>query len=465
MQNNDHVTGVVAFDTPAPGGYRITFAKNPEATVWNGAKGLSPIVSVAEYPAASGVYYWTLDGNFITEDGTPSGKKIPVCGETGGDGAPGPAGATPKVAICSDGYWHISPDGSATGTPPGMGWTSLNVKAVGEKGDTGDQGDAIFAANGISQTDDAVTFTLANGGGTITLPKYKSIGISFNQPGAFAKGGSHEIVYTNTGTAAPTTIRVKDLPAGWKYSVDYDNTKITITAPLAITDENGYGEATVQVGDADQVVFTYWLTVTTSGPAKNEVGAVYYQNGEAAGIVYAVNTGVPGSGKVVHLKEVHETIWCTSVDDEIQTPFDETKWNDGMMNMKDVYAFYGNSFANCPAFEYVHNLNPTGTTYASGLTGIWYLPAIYELKALYTVWNGGSGDTEVNGGRGIFNNWLTSQGGMPLIYNIGGFWKCYWSSTEQSEDSAAQLYFEDGEIYQVSNKLYSEDMVRAILAF
>lgn len=216
LENNDYVTGVTEFTTPAPGGWRITFSKSGEKTIWNGAKGdtgttgatgatgatgRTPDIGVKEFPTGSGVYYWTLDGEFITDDGTLSGNKIAVRGTKGEDGTTptveigtngnwfingadtrvkakgedgtpgttptvtigangnwfvdgvdttvkatgnnGKNGKTPKVAIGSDGYWYISADGTATGTDPAdigsTGWTK-SVKATGEDGAQGHQG-------------------------------------------------------------------------------------------------------------------------------------------------------------------------------------------------------------------------------------------------------------------------------------------------------------------------------------
>lgn len=54
-------------------------------------------------------------------------------GDTGAPGQDGKDGVTPKLKIGDDNYWYISYDG-------GQSWTSLGVKATGEKGDKGDNG-------------------------------------------------------------------------------------------------------------------------------------------------------------------------------------------------------------------------------------------------------------------------------------------------------------------------------------
>jgi hypothetical protein len=53
-------------------------------------------------------------------------------------------------------------------TDGGTNWTTTGVKA------TGDQGDAIFAKDGVENThEDYVVFTLADGTAKIKLPKYQ----------------------------------------------------------------------------------------------------------------------------------------------------------------------------------------------------------------------------------------------------------------------------------------------------
>lgn len=189
LQDNDYVTGVSSFTTPSPGGYKITFTKSDEATIWNGAQGETgpnglnaPVIGVDQYPAESGVYYWTLGDEFIEA----GGSKIPVTG-VGADGR------TPKIIIGTDNLWYISADGSATGTAPGTGWVSTGVLATGP---AGTNGDAIFAKDGIDYTTDPdyVTFTLADGTTTITLPMASVVKVAFDSYDIFyASGVNNEI--------------------------------------------------------------------------------------------------------------------------------------------------------------------------------------------------------------------------------------------------------------------------------
>ena len=58
-----------------------------------------------------------------------------VDGKDGAPGQDGKDGITPRLKIGDDNIWYVSYDG-------GQSWTSLGIKATGEKGDKGDKGDA-----------------------------------------------------------------------------------------------------------------------------------------------------------------------------------------------------------------------------------------------------------------------------------------------------------------------------------
>jgi hypothetical protein len=140
LLNNDYVTGVTAFDLPAPGGYVISFLKSGSIIISNGVDGTdgkngsdgrngnSPQISVKQ--DTDGVYYWTLNGEWIIA----GGNKLRVTGEKGADGSNGQDGITPKLRINSaTNMWEISYDEGNT-------WTSLEVAATGADGQNGQNG-------------------------------------------------------------------------------------------------------------------------------------------------------------------------------------------------------------------------------------------------------------------------------------------------------------------------------------
>lgn len=173
---------------------------------------------------------------------------------------------------------------------------------------------------------------------------------------------------------------------------------------------------------------TATLTVPFTGAAKNAVGGVYYQEGLAQGVVYVSNSGVAGSGRIVNLAEENKS-WGP----EIVT--NATSADDGLLNMATIKSRDDN-FVRYPAFAWIDNMNGTpGTTiYSSGITGIWYLPAIDELYKLYSAWVADSTS---------FNNCLTTAGGTAFTADY------HWSSTESTQNSSLSsqfVHFSDGRI-------------------
>jgi hypothetical protein len=157
LQNNDYITSVDPLtENGKVVGYTIKFAKSNPIVIYNGKDGAdgvdgnTPVIGVKK--DGDGIYYWTLDGEFIIVDG----QKIKAQGTDGSDGSDGTDGVTPKLEI-REGYWWISYDN-------GTNWTQLG-KATGEDGADGKDGDNIK----ITQDENNVYFELADGT-TITMP-------------------------------------------------------------------------------------------------------------------------------------------------------------------------------------------------------------------------------------------------------------------------------------------------------
>ena len=148
LQNNDYITSVDPLtENGKVVGYTIKFAKSNPIVIYNGkdgADGNTPVIGVKK--DGDGIYYWTLNGEFIIVDG----QKIKAQGTDGSDGSDGTDGVTPKLEI-RDGYWYISYDN-------GTNWTQLG-KATGEDGTDGKDGDSIK----ITQDENNVYFELADG--------------------------------------------------------------------------------------------------------------------------------------------------------------------------------------------------------------------------------------------------------------------------------------------------------------
>ena len=152
LQNNDYITSVDPLtENGKVVGYTIKFAKSNPIVIYNGKDGTdgvdgnTPVIGVKK--DGDGIYYWTLDGEFIIVDG----QKIKAQGTDGSDGADG---VTPKLEI-REGYWWISYDN-------GTNWTQLG-KATGEDGKDAD-------SIKITQDENNVYFELADGT-VITISK------------------------------------------------------------------------------------------------------------------------------------------------------------------------------------------------------------------------------------------------------------------------------------------------------
>ena len=152
LQNNDYITGTTPLMKDGKEiGYTITFSKGNPITIYhgkdgqdgedgtNGKDGTTPAIGVKQ--DADGVYYWTLNGDWLTDE---NGDKIKAEGTDGKDGADGSDGTngtdgvTPKLEI-REGYWWISYDN-------GTNWSQLG-KATGEDGKDGEDGiggDSMF---------------------------------------------------------------------------------------------------------------------------------------------------------------------------------------------------------------------------------------------------------------------------------------------------------------------------------
>ena len=218
LQENDYVKNIAPIlENGKEIGYSITFAKNGSITIYhgkdgndgedgkdgengkdgingtdgsngkdgvNGKDGITPVIGVRKY--TDGVYYWTLNGEWLLDD---AGNKIPTTGKNGTDGSDGKDGVdgedgrdgangtdgedgqdgkdgiTPQLKI-EDDYWYISYDN-------GLSWQKLG-KATGDNGldgSDGEDGDSIIKS--ITQDEDNVYFNLSDGT-LLTLPKRNS---------------------------------------------------------------------------------------------------------------------------------------------------------------------------------------------------------------------------------------------------------------------------------------------------
>ncbi|MBQ5594609.1 MAG: leucine-rich repeat protein [Alistipes sp.] len=163
LEKRDYITNVspVRKDGEVIG-YTISFAESDTITIYhgeNGKDGYIPHIGVMK--DNDGIYYWTVDGEWLLDG---KGNKIQANGIDGGDGIDG---ITPRLKIEND-YWYVSYDNGVT-------WTEVG-KASGNDGVNGIDGDSIFSS--VTQDDEYVYFNLADGT-MITLPKHDKENIQF----------------------------------------------------------------------------------------------------------------------------------------------------------------------------------------------------------------------------------------------------------------------------------------------
>ncbi len=220
LQNKVTITGVVATDN----GYKISFSDGTEATIANGADGVSaPEISVRK--DEDGLYYWTIGGQWLTVDG----QKVRASALDGKNAT------APEVRInAQTGEWEISADGGAT-------WQSTGVSSKGEAGDS------LFA-NVDTTNPDYVEFTLSDGT-LFRVPRCDSATPIFaveNADGVqVIKCGESREYYVTTGNMASCSI---NKPDGWRAS--FADGKLTIAAPV---EENTFAE---QEGSVDITVIS-----------------------------------------------------------------------------------------------------------------------------------------------------------------------------------------------------------------
>lgn len=274
LQSNDYITSVTSITNDGKiVGYTITFAKSNSITIYNGTDGkdgvdgadgedgtdgVAPIIGVKQ--DTDGVYYWTLNGDWLTDD---KGNKIKAegtdgkdgtDGSDGEDGTNGKDGVTPKLEI-REGYWFISYDN-------GTNWTQLG-KATGEDGEDGTDGkDGSSIFKSVTEDDENVYFTLADDT-IITVPKSVTLSIRFDSSDLIniSAGETKTLNYTITSSSETVTIETFE-QAGWKVEIT-KQTKLTGT--IAITAPNPIRDGKILIILTDAQNNSYMKTISLKG--------------------------------------------------------------------------------------------------------------------------------------------------------------------------------------------------------
>ncbi len=170
------------------------------------------------------------------------------------------------------------------------------------------------------------------------------------------------------------------------------------------------------------------ISVALNVTPKYKVGD-YYDDGKKKGVVFYVDSSGQ-HGKIISLGQVRNE-WCSRAQYEKGIAVGASSNSDGKANTDKVMS--RSDSAEYSAFVWCR---------AKG--NDWYLPAIDELKLLYSV-------------RDTINSTLKEQGGNTL-----SDW--YWSSTEEAEFGAWNVLVVSGNT-DVGNSKYCFNYVRAVSAF
>ena len=176
LQDNDYLVSTTPFvEDGVPKGWLLNFSKSGLVVIYSSGGYESPQIGVRQ--DADGVYYWTLDGEWLLSE---DGSKVRAEGPKGSDAVP------PRLKI-EEQYWWISYDDGAT-------WTRLD-KAVGESGE------GLFADVDVS--DEAFVRLVLSDGSTLLVPRYVSLDIVFDMSGGpllISEGEVIRVPWTVVGT-------------------------------------------------------------------------------------------------------------------------------------------------------------------------------------------------------------------------------------------------------------------------
>lgn len=294
LQERDYITSVTPIkEGDAVIGYTINFAINDPITIYHGKNGAAgkdgyvPSIGVAKFED-DGLYYWTLDGEWLTD---AEGNKVRAQGLDGGtgdggsEGSAGKDGITPQLKIKLN-YWYISYDNGAT-------WERLGP-ATGADGRPGKDGDSFF--EDVYEDEDGYVHFVLVGGDEYVVPTKDTLEAQLKDLQDLIDENYHIKSYKDITDDTGATI-------GYELVLVKDGEEETITimngedgAPgepgtqITVTEENGI--ITIVVGEGEDAVtitipkfdpMTVSIAVADGETAVAEPGTVKTLNVEFTG--------------------------------------------------------------------------------------------------------------------------------------------------------------------------------------
>ncbi len=305
LQNNDYITSCTPLmENGVQIGYTITFAKSGSIIIYHGKDGVNGADGKdgtdAHSPAlgakkdTDNILYWTLDGEWLTDE---TGSKIAVHGRDGVDGTDGKDAVAPQLKI-EGGYWYVSTDNGAT-------WTNLG-KATGEDGKDGANGadgkDGASFFQSVTQDGDYVYLTLTSGE-KISVPKHLALSIAF------------------TETEDIRVLADKTYSIGYTITGADDNTVIKALAQdgfRAVVRKTDNATGTIEVTTPSTILPTETLVFVTDGKERTIMRSINFVEGV---IIIASNTYTVGyEGGTV------EVPLSTNIDYTVEIPEADKSW-------------------------------------------------------------------------------------------------------------------------------------------
>ena len=172
--------------------YTIKFSDGQTAVLTNGKDAEAPVVGMKEF---EGEFYWTVNGEFMTNNGA----KVPVSGKT------------PQFKI-QDGKWYVSYDGKAWDEVPVSGTVEPKLE--------------------MTETETEYVFTL--GETVIKIVKEKAFAIKVKADSRMVVSGQVVTIgYTLFGADATTHVVAES--KGLEAEVDEASSTVRITVPKTIS--------------------------------------------------------------------------------------------------------------------------------------------------------------------------------------------------------------------------------------
>lgn len=251
LQSKDYVTSVIpVYEQENVIGYTINFEKSGAITIYHGKKGetgQTPSIGVKQ--DTDGIYYWTFDGEWMTDD---RGNKIKA------QGIDGQNAIAPQFKI-ENGYWFVSYN-------KGVSWEQIGQA-------TGDKGDSMF--EDIIIEEDNVQFILSDGTSFI-VPRIIGSEITVNVGNVF--GNSVEF----KGTVLMPVAGENDYAVGVIYSKN-GLLPIEESVMLPITSVENDTRFSITASDleyATQYYYSYYIYENGHydiGPTKSFTTSTYFK--------------------------------------------------------------------------------------------------------------------------------------------------------------------------------------------